>query len=107
MAGEQAWIAHLNEFGTRTSPARPFVGLGCRAAVAAALGVLRCGVVNGVVTDKAAAAVGAVAAEHIKAAIRDLRTPPNAPRTVARKGGSNPLIATGDMRDAVGYAVES
>lgn len=39
----------------------------------------------------------------IKTSITNLRTPPNAPRTVARKGSTNPLIDTGHMRRSVTY----
>ena len=38
--------------------------------------------------------------------IVDVRTPPNAPSTIAQKGSSNPLIDTGRMRSAVNYEVK-
>lgn len=37
--------------------------------------------------------------------IRDLREPPNAPSTIARKGSSNPLIDTGQMIQSVQHEV--
>jgi hypothetical protein len=43
----------------------------------------------------------------IKNKIRDLREPPNAPSTLARKyPGDNPLIHTGRMRQSISFAVK-
>ncbi|MBW2672317.1 MAG: hypothetical protein JRD89_02725 [Deltaproteobacteria bacterium] len=41
----------------------------------------------------------------IKQKITDIRTPPNAPATIQRKGSSNPLIDTGRMRMSVTWRV--
>lgn len=46
-------------------------------------------------------AVGERIASDFRRKITSLRTPPNAPSTVARKGSSNPLIDTGAMRQSV------
>lgn len=47
--------------------------------------------------------------EHIKSEIQrkivDLRTPPNSPETIAKKGSSNPLIDTGQLRQSIDYEV--
>lgn len=40
-------------------------------------------------------------ASDVRRNITELRSPPNAPSTVERKGSSNPLIDTGSMRNAV------
>jgi len=40
-------------------------------------------------------------AGDVRRNITKLRTPPNAPATVAKKGSSNPLIDTGTMRQSV------
>lgn len=37
--------------------------------------------------------------------LTDLRTPPNSPFTIARKGSSNPLIDTGRLRQAITHKV--
>lgn len=47
------------------------------------------------------AIVGEVVEGDIKAFITDLKTPPNAPYTIYRKGSSNPLIDTGRMRASI------
>lgn len=49
--------------------------------------------------------IGLLIASLIKKKITDLRDPPNAPSTIARKGSSNPLIDTGRMRASVAHEV--
>ena len=51
--------------------------------------------------------VGQFVQGEVQRSILDLRTPPNAPSTIARKGSSNPLIDTGVMRQSVTYRVET
>lgn len=49
--------------------------------------------------------LGAMAQLHVQDEILSLKSPPNAPLTIALKGSSNPLIDTGAMRAAVSYQV--
>lgn len=49
--------------------------------------------------------VGAKAASDIQKTIRTLSDPPNAESTIEKKGSSNPLIDTGDMRRRVTWKV--
>lgn len=49
--------------------------------------------------------VGAKAASDIQRKIRDLDTPPNAESTIEKKGSSNPLIDSGDMRRRITWKV--
>jgi len=49
--------------------------------------------------------VGLRAERDVKRKIRDLRDPPNAERTIAEKGSSNPLIDTGRMRQSISHRV--
>lgn len=42
-----------------------------------------------------------------KKTITDMKTPENAPSTIAKKGSSNPLIDTGEMRSKVSYEVKN
>ena len=49
--------------------------------------------------------IGIVAQGDIQHEIEVLDTPPNAQSTIDRKGSSNPLIDTGEMRQAVTYKV--
>ncbi len=50
--------------------------------------------------------IGEFVGLQVQESIRSLRTPPNAPDTIARKGSSNPLIDTGFMRQSVAHEVE-
>lgn len=50
--------------------------------------------------------VGQKVEADAKKRIVELRTPPNAEITVARKGSSNPLVDTGTMLNSVRYKVE-
>lgn len=50
--------------------------------------------------------IGQKAQADVQKKIVDLRDPPNAPSTIARKGSSNPLIDTGAMRQSIRYVVE-
>jgi len=49
--------------------------------------------------------LGMMAQNWIRREITDLRTPPNAPLTIARKRSSNPLIDTGRMRQEIQFRV--
>ena len=49
--------------------------------------------------------MGNVIQKDIQKKIRDIKTPPNAPSTIARKGSNNPLIDTGRLRQSVTYKV--
>jgi hypothetical protein len=42
-----------------------------------------------------------------KKTITDMKTPANAPSTIAKKGSSNPLIDTGEMRSKVSNEVKN
>jgi hypothetical protein len=50
---------------------------------------------------KALAALGEWMEAKIKSMITAINTPPNAPSTIARKGSSNPLIDTSQMRQSI------
>lgn len=50
--------------------------------------------------------MGQLAEGHVKQEITDLRTPPNAASTIAKKGSDNPLIDTGALRQSIRYVVD-
>jgi len=54
---------------------------------------------------KALNVLGQFMKKEIQAKIVNLRSPANAPSTIKRKDSSNPLIATGQMRQSVDYEV--
>lgn len=110
-----------NEFGTRGGasgggwggpiPERPFMRNTMRdknAAYRAALKQAAKSVLNGALSlDMVMRRLGVMAVGDIQAEITALRSPPNSPVTIARKGSSNPLIDTGEMRQSVTYKVDS
>lgn len=109
--------AFWNEFGTETIPERPFLRnamrnnrdayrAAMRTAAKTIIGTAaRGGDARGAVT-LALRKLGLKAADDVKSEITALSDPPNAPSTVARKGSSNPLIDSGEMRNAVSSKVE-
>lgn len=100
-----AEIYAWNEYGTRHIPPRPtlyptLAGNGGKyAQIMARLiaGELRGGRSNH-------GLLGVVAAGDVQEAILTLASPPNAPETIAKKGSSNPLIDTGQLRQSITWA---
>lgn len=102
--------AAANEFGTDVIPERSFLRSTVdlhrsdyESALADAAGLL----VDG---DRARAEaelqrLGLRAVGDVQTQIVEIRDPPNAPSTIARKGSSNPLIDTGRMRQSVSFVV--
>jgi uncharacterized protein YjiS (DUF1127 family) len=98
-------VAVWNEFGTETSPPRPFMRqtvtrhrVVLRSQLAQALrdyGVSRTPI------ERVAARLGVVLRGAIQETITAGEYIPNAPYTIARKKSSRPLIDTGQMRQSV------
>lgn len=105
--GENATKGAYNEFGTSTIPARPFLRSSFddhQGEYEAALRKDGERILAGQTTAKASLnKLGIKAVGHVKRRITSLKTPPNAPSTIAAKGSSNPLIDTGGLRNAVTY----
>lgn len=99
-----------NHYGTsRGIPARPFLLNAIRDNRAKYLNAMRVSApkilrgetsLNTVLTK-----LGIVAQGDIQMSITNLRDPPNARSTILAKGSSNPLIDTGEMRQAVTWKV--
>jgi hypothetical protein len=51
--------------------------------------------------------IGMEQAAETQKTITDLRTPPNATSTIAKKGSSNPLIDTGELRSKISSEVRN
>lgn len=63
-------------------------------------------VLDGKITGQQALnAIGGFVATRIQAYLTDLKTPPLAESTIRRKGSSNPLIDTGQLRDSITWQV--
>lgn len=112
--------AFYNEFGTKGGasgggwggpvPERPFMRLGLRSAKAG-LKPQMTKAAKSVLTGSSSmravlAKMGVFGQGEIQEAITSLSSPPNSPVTIALKGSSNPLIATGEMRQAVTWKID-
>jgi len=105
-----AAVASYNEFGvpSHNQPPRPFF----RTMIAEKspewgpeLGqVLKATDYN---VDRSLGLMGERIQGQLQDSIRDLKTPPLSPVTIARKGFDKPLIDTGHMLASVGYDVET
>lgn len=82
-------------------PARPWLDVGAAAGAQEYLDTIREGIEGGLDSRRIMTRVGLEAEGAIKDYITDLDTPPNRPSTIHRKGSSNPLIDTGNMRESV------
>lgn len=107
----QVLVAAANEFGTKDGrvPERSYMRstVDARRGDLALLMTKQLGVVaDGKRTAKDAAEIaGLFMSSAIKKTLTDLSDPPNAPSTIARKGSSNPLIDTGQLRASITHKV--
>lgn len=105
----QAEVAFYNEFGTSKIPARPFLRPTAdsnRKKYTVGLAKVLKNLPRDATIKQALEKVAMIAQADVRATITKLRTPPNAPSTIAQKGSSNPLIDTGAMRRSIDYEVK-
>ena len=105
-----ATVAAWQEFGTTNGvPERPFFRQSIAIMEKDLPGVLRKIVdpTTMLVTERDAGLIGEYAKGVIQERIIDLDQPPNAARTIAEKGSSNPLIDEGVMLGSVSYRVDN
>lgn len=86
-------------------PARPWLEPGVASATEEIIATVRDGIEAGQLPDDTLEAVGAVAVGAVKQYMTDLKTPPNAKSTIAKKGSNNPLIDKGHLRSSVTHKV--
>lgn len=102
-------VAAVNEFGSKKAgvPERPFF----RQALVGIERELRPIIVGNInprtmtLDHQTAGLIGQAASDRVKRSIATLKTPPNAPSTIARKGSSNPLVDSGKLRQSASYRV--
>jgi len=102
-------IAIANEFGTKTIPERSFL----RSTTddqQRNLGVMKAQAVRKITAGKTNVkrelkTIGTYLGGEVKKKIKNLRTPPNSPVTIARKGSSNPLMDTNQLRASIRHEV--
>ena len=103
-----AQVAAQNEYGHGRIPSRPFM----RNAMRKHKKDIRKGLKRVARAETGAKPaniqmmrLGMATQNWVRREITDLRTPPNAPMTIARKRSSNPLIDTGRMRQEIQFRV--
>lgn len=112
-----AEVAEYNEFGTTRitkngkvikTPQRPFFSIANKTVAKQLVKLidLRLSEENSYILSKRdVEQLGAVHQGAIQKSITDLKSPPNSPATIAKKGSTNPLIASERMRRSVTYKV--
>lgn len=102
-------VATYNEFGTESIPERSFVRSTLAENRPKYQKAMQRGleaIIDGRATvDTVLNLIGLEAVADIQKKITDIRTPPNAPVTIAQKGSDNPLIDTGRLRQSVTFSV--
>lgn len=101
-------IAYAHEFGVKV-PERSYLRAGFDAnadEIQAKMEYLLGLVLDGKITGQQALnAIGGFITTRIQAYLTDLKTPPLAESTIKRKGSSNPLIDTGQLRNSITWKV--
>lgn len=106
-----ATIAAVNEFGTADGhiPARPFLGPAIEEGAPKFVRVIELGLPKVLAGEQPMSwlmhRVGNIAKSEVQQKITDVKTPPNARSTIARKGSDNPLIDTGALRNSIDYLI--
>lgn len=101
-----AQVARIQEYGSIKIPPRPFFRNAIDNNMQKWLDFLGRDLVNTNNAETSYNRLGEVVRGDIVESITQLDTPPNAPKTIARKGSSNPLIDTGFLRANVTFKVE-
>lgn len=92
---------------TMSIPARPWLVPGVESGNDDYVAILRSSIKRDGNLEKALNRVGVVAVSKVQQYMTDLRSPANAPSTIAKKGSSNPLIDKGVLRQSVTYKVQT
>lgn len=90
---------------TISIPARAWLRPGVNSKIDEYLTIIASGIQNGQTLSDVLHTIGPVAVSAAQVYMTNLRTPPNAKSTVDRKGSSNPLIDTGELRSSVTFKV--
>lgn len=104
-----AGIGFAHEFGTATLPERSFIRFVIqkeKKAIIALQKKLVKRIQKGEITTKQGLGlIGEFVADKIRQRIVSLKSPPNTPETIEKKGSSNPLIDTGQLKNSITYEV--
>jgi hypothetical protein len=98
-----ATIGAKNHFGLGNVPARPWLDVGVDKAADEIARMYELAEKHGWSEQETLNAIGKAATDSVQQWIVELDSPPNSALTVALKGSANPLIDTGEMKNAVTY----
>lgn len=101
-------IAAYNEFGTSSTPARPFLKQtidGNQDKIKAMCKKAAKDVADGKSAEQCLEQLGAFGVGLVQETIANGSFAPNSPQTVKKKGSDKPLIDTGQMRQSVHYII--
>lgn len=100
-----ATLGAIQHFGNDHIPPRPWLDKGVEAGTKEIITTVREGIADGLDSRQIIDRAGNEAVGAVKDYIFDLKDPPNAASTIKRKGSSNPLIDTQNMRNKVTHKV--
>jgi len=100
-----AEIGAAHEFGAPGIPMRPWLVPGVESGNREYIDAVRHEIESGKQPREALPVVGVIAVSSVQQYMTALRTPPNSPETIARKGSSNPLIDTGELKSSVTFEI--
>lgn len=100
-----AQLGAVLHFGNDHTPARPWLDIGVAQGNEAYAAEAETMVADGATLDEVLTRLGPMAQAYAQAYMIDLKTPANAPETIARKGSANPLIDEGELKGSVTHQV--
>lgn len=100
-----ATLGAIQHFGNDHIPARPWLDAGVESGNDEYQSIIEDAIAEGESLSSAMNQVGIIATGKVQQFITQLKSPPNASSTIAKKGSSNPLIDTGAMRASVSHQI--
>lgn len=94
-------VARDNDQGTKRIPERPFMIPAGNKAANKTINITVGSIAGGMDEQQALSKAAIMFKNSIQREITNLKEPPNAESTILKKGSSNPLIDSGDMRQSV------
>lgn len=94
-------VARDNDQGTKRIPERPFMIPAGNKAANKTINITVNSIAGGMDEQQALSKAAIMFKNAIQREITNLKEPPNAESTILKKGSSNPLIDSGDMRKSV------
>ena len=100
-------VARDNDKGTKRIPERPFMIPAGNKAANKTINITVQRIAGGMDESQALSKAGELFVGFMQKEITNLKEPPNAESTILKKGSSNPLSDTGDMRKSVKWKLRT